>query len=521
MPLTTADEVGLSVSIENPDHNLSRRFLDPIPGERTALLTDAGPTTYAELRALVNRVGNALRELGVGRGDRVLIAMRDGVEYVATWYAAQRIGAITVDVYNFLSPDEHRYHLGYLEPSIVVTDGGVVEAMRSGAAPRMIVLDPRGPLRPGEYDFQTLVAAQPADLAATPVSAEDVVMWKLTTGSTGKPKAARHLARSPWLTYEWYARGVLDLGPDDVVLPVPKLFSGWARDLAALYALGAGASGVLFPERATPERIFELVAKHRPTVLVNVPTMIKAMVAHPDAARADLSSVRMCLSAGEQLSPDLHHRWLGTFGVELLDCVGSTESFNAVICNRPGRVRMGSLGQVIPHYEATVTDAEGNPLPDGEVGVLQITGEPVAIDYWKAPEKSAATFPARGTLRTGDLFTRDTEGYFYYRGRADDLLKVSGLYVAPTEIENCLATHPAVVSCAVVGYTTVDGLTATRAFVVAREPVGQEALREHVKARLSSRKCPKEIRFVDALPETPTGKINRNALRALGNGEDA
>ncbi|UVS81491.1 benzoate-CoA ligase family protein [Actinokineospora sp. UTMC 2448] len=498
------------------DHNLAVRFLDHNPGERTALITPDGATSYAELRALVNRAGNALRGLGVRKGDRVLIAMRDGVEYLAAWYGAQRIGAITVDVYNFLSPEEHRYNVDYLGPSIVVTDGDVVEAMRYAGARGSIVLGPHPHgLREDEHDFAELVGAQSAELEPTPVAATDIAMWKLTTGSTGKPKACRHYARSPWLSHEWFGRGVLDLGPDDVVLAVPKLFSGWARDLVGLYAMGAGATGVLFPERTTAERIFELVARHRPTVIVNVPTMIKAMLAHPGAEAADLSSVRMCLSAGEQLPAELHRRWLDTFGVDLLDCVGSTESFNAVICNRPGRARVGSLGQVIPHYEATIVDDSGAPLPDGEVGVLQVRGEPVGVDYWKAPEKTAQSFPAPNTLRTGDLFSRDADGFFYYRGRADDLLKVSGLYVAPTEIENCIATHPGVVACAVVGYTTADGLTATRAFVVPRTPVGAEEIQEHVKAHLASRKCPKEIRFVAALPETPTGKIDRNTLRAV------
>ncbi|WP_406316579.1 benzoate-CoA ligase family protein [Streptosporangium sp. NBC_01639] len=512
----TTDEIGFARPDDESNHNLSQRFLDPIPGERTALITTAGPISYAELRTLVNQVGNALRGLGVGKGDRVLIALRDGVEYMATWYAAQRIGAITVDVYSFLTPDEYRYHLGYLEPSIVVTDGGAVEALRSGGASGMMVSGlPRGRLRADEHDFETLVAAQPTELAPTPTNADDVVMWKLTTGSTGKPKACRHVARSPWLSHLWFARGVLDLQPDDVVLAVPKLFSGWARDLVALYAMGVGAAGILHPERNTPERIFELAARHRPTILVNVPTMMNAMLAHPDALKADLSSVRLCLSAGEQLSPDLHRRWRDTFGVEVLDCVGSSESYNAVICNRPGQVRIGSLGQIIPHYEATVTDDEGEPLPDGEIGVLQVTGEPVAIDYWKAPEKTAQTFPAPNTLRTGDLFSRDADGYYFYQGRADDLLKVSGLYVAPTEIENCLATHPAVVACAVIGYTTTDGLTSTRGFVVAGEPVSPADLQQYVRARLAPHKCPRDIRFVDALPETPTGKIDRNTLRSL------
>jgi benzoate-CoA ligase family protein len=513
MSVTTADEILFQRSGEEPDYNVAQRFLDPIPGSRTAFLTSAGPISYAALRELVNRLGNALRVLGVRKGDRVLIAMRDSVEYVATWYAAQRIGAITVEVYNFLTPDDYRYYLGYLAPSIVVTDGGAVAALRAGGATGMVVSG--AALRPGEHDFEALAAAQPTDLVATPMSADDEVMWKLTTGSTGKPKACRHVARSPWLSHLWYARGALDLRPNDVILPVPKLFFGYARDLVALYPMGVGAAGILYPERSTAERIFDLAEEHRPTILVNVPTMMKLMLEHPRAATADLSSVRMCLSAGEHLPVELHRRFQDTFGVEVLDCMGSSESYHAFICNRPGEVRFGSLGRIIPNYQAVVTDDDGNPLPDGEVGVLQVTGEPVAIGYWQAPEKTAKTFPAPNTLRTGDLFSRDTDGFYYYRGRADDLLKVSGVYVAPTEIENCLATHPAVVACAVVGYTTADGLTSTRGFVVAREPVTPDELQQYVRARLAPHKYPRDIRFVDALPETPSGKVDRNALRSV------
>lgn len=514
--ITTADG-SAARPFDEADYNLARRFLDPVDAGRTALVTAAGPTSYGELRALVNRVGNVLLGLGVGKGDRVLIAMRDGVEYVAAWYAAQRIGAITVDVYHHLPVEEHRYNLEYIEPALVVTDGGAVGALRDAGRPRMLVLDPPpGGLLEGEHDFGALAAAAPDVLAAVPMAADDIAMWKLTTGSTGRPKACRHRARSPWVSHQWVGRDVLGLRPDDVVLAVPKLFSGYARDMAALYAMGAGAAGVLFPERTTPERLFEAVARYRPTVLVNVPTMMRSMLDHPDAARADLSSVRMCLSAGEQLPVELHRRWLDVFGGEVLDCVGSTEAFNAFICNRPGEVRQGSLGRVVPHYTATVTDDAGAPLPDGEVGVLQVTGEPVGVDYWKAPEKTAQTFPAPGTLRTGDLFSRDADGYYYYRGRADDLLKVRGLYVAPTEVENHIATHPAVAACAVVGHRTADGLTGLRAFVVRRSPVSEQEVRLHAKAGLAAHKCPQEVRFVAALPETPTGKIDRKLLRGVG-----
>jgi benzoate-CoA ligase family protein len=515
--ITIADEDAVTQRHDETDYNVARRFLDPIPGERTALVTAAGPTTYARLRVLVNQVGNVLRELGIGKGERVLIALRDGVEYLAAWYAVHRIGAITVDVYSYLTVAEQRYNLDYLQPSIVVTDGAVLDTMRAAGATRLLVLDPPADgLRAGEHDFTALVGSASAELAATPMAADDIALWKLTTGSTGRPKACRHLARSPWLSYEWFARDVLGMRSGDVVLAMPKLFSGWARDVVGLYAMAAGASSVLFPERTTPDRVFELTEAHRPTILVNVPTVMRAMLDHPDAARADLSSVRMCLSAGEQLSVELHQRWLDTFGVEVLDCVGSTESFDAFACNRPGAARRGSLGQVVPGYTATVTDDEGNPLPDGEVGVLQVTGDPVGIDYWNAPEKTAQTFPAPRTLRTGDLFSRDADGFYYYRGRADDLLKVSGLYVAPTEVEARVASHPDVVACAVVGYLTEVGLTELRAFVVVRKPVSPAELHRHMRAGLAAHKCPGEFRFVAALPETPTGKIDRRLLRENG-----
>ncbi len=497
-------------------YNLAARFLDPAPGDRPALYTPTGTTTYAELREAVNRAGHALRDLGVRRGDRVLLALRDSVEYVLAWYAAQRIGAITADVCHFLPPEDYRYYRDYLEPSVVVTDASAIEALRAAGVGGLVVSGlRRADLRPGEHDLATLLAGQPTELAATPVDADDEVIWKLTTGSTGTPKACRHLARSPWLSHHWYARGVLGLRGDDIVLGVPKLFFGYARDLALLYPFGVGATTVLYPEQSTAERVFELVARYRPTILVNVPTMMKSMLAHPDAGRADLSSVRMCLSAGEYLPPELHRRWQDTFGVEVIDGIGSSEAYHAYISNRPGDARIGSLGRVIPGYQAIVTDGAGNAVPDGEVGTLEVTGDPVAIGYWRSPRKTAETFPAPRTVRSGDLFSRDADGYYYYRGRADDLVKVRGVYVAPTEVEDCLTAHEAVAACAVVEHTTTDGLTSIRAFVVASGSPDADALRRYARARLGPYKCPRDIRFVDALPETPSGKVDRNALRRL------
>ena len=320
-------------------------------------------------------------------------------------------------------------------------------------------------------------------------------------------------ASSPLLSFDSYARGVLDISRDDVVLPVPKLFFGYARDLAALFPFGVGGAGIAFADRSTPERIFELIARHRPTILVNVPTMISAMLAHPAAATADLRCLRLCTSAGEALPAELARRWLDTFGVDVVDGIGSSEAYHIYISTRPGRPRPGSLGQVVPGYTARVVGEDGTALPDGEVGVLEITGDTVALEYHDAPEKSAATFVGERTVRSGDLFVRDAEGWFYYRGRADDLLKVGGVWVAPSEIEHCLLTHPDVLECAVVGYTE-QGLVRPRAYVVLRDGASVSAaeLQQLARSQLSPHKYPRDIRFVAALPRTANGKLDRRAL---------
>lgn len=493
-------------------------------GERTALITPDRPVTYAELAGLVNRVGAVLRGLGVQPGQRVLLALSDGAEFVATWYAAQKIGAVTAEVYTFLTAKDYAYFLRYTEAEVVVVDEVTLDRVRQAAADcphlrHLLVVgaDP-ATLCPREHDFAALVADAPESVTPAPTTRDGTAIWKFTTGSTGAPKACVLPARSPLLSFDWYARGVLGLLPDDVVLPVPKLFFGYARDLAALFPFGVGAAGIVFPQRTTVELIFELIATHRPTILVNVPTMMSAMVAHPDAAAQDLSCLRLCTSAGEALPAELYRRWERTFGVEVVEGIGSSEVYHMYISNRPGRTRQGSCGQVVPGYTARVVDDNGMERPDGEVGVLEVRGETVASGYWADPEKSARTF-RDGTVVTGDLFSRDAEGFFHYHGRADDLLKVSGIWVAPSEIEHCLIGHGDVLECGVVG-TEVDGLVRPLAYVVLRNGVPHTTqlaseLRDHVRDRLSPHKCPREFRFVDQLPRTSNGKLDRRALRDL------
>jgi benzoate-CoA ligase family protein len=483
-------------------------------GDRVALYTPDGATTYAELAALVNRVGNVLLELGARRGERVLIALSDGVEFVATWYAAQKIGAVTAEVYTFLQAKDYRYFLDYTGARVVIADPVTLDRLReAGVDDRQVLVVGGGDLRPGEHDFATLVAQAPDTLATAPTTRDDVAIWKFTTGSTGAPKACVHTAAGPVVSHESYALGVLGIKADDIVLPVPKLFFGYARDLTALYPFGVGGAGIAFPERTTVERLFELIARFRPTILVNVPTMMSAMVAN--AAGQDLSSLRLCTSAGEALPAELHRRWDEAFGVEVVDGIGSSEAYHIYISNRPGSARQGSCGQVVPGYSARVVDDAGAGVADGEVGVLEVTGGTVALEYFGDAEKSAATY--RGdTVHTGDLFSRDADGFFRYHGRADDLLKSGGIYVAPSEIEHCLIGHPDVLECGVTGFE-VDGLTRPRAYVV-RQPgavVSGDALRAFVRERLAGHKSPHEVVFVDSLPRTTNGKLDRRALRAL------
>jgi benzoate-CoA ligase family protein len=487
-----------------------------------ALLCGDRRITYAELAMLSNRAGHVLGDLGVRQEERVLLALSDGIEFVAVWYAAQKIGAVTAEVYSFLPAKDFSYYLDYTRAGVVVVDAATLESVREARAalagrpwPRTLLAVgvPAEELREGEASFDALVAEAPAALDPAPTTRDDIAIWKFTTGSTGMPKACVHRMETPLRSFQHYAQGVLGIREDDVVLPVPNLFFGYARDLAALYPFGVGGAGIVFPERSTAERIFELVERHRPTILVNVPTMMRAMLDRPDR---NISCLRLCTSAGEALPEELHRRWLEVFGVEVLDGIGSSEAYHIYISNRPGSARAGTLGQVVPGYSARIVDDEGRELPDGETGRLWIEGDTTALMYWNAREKSLATYTGN-VVMSGDLFTRDSDGYLRYRGRADDLLKVGGIWVAPQEIEQCLAEHPDVAECAIVGYEE-DGLVKPRAYVVLRYGATADAyaLQAHVKGALSPHKYPRDVRFVAELPRTGAGKVDRRALRELG-----
>ena len=479
--------------------------------------------TYGDAVRRSNRAGNALRELGMHTEDRVLIALPDCPEFAWTWFGAARAGGVLTMVNPLLPAADYKYYLEYTRARVAVVHESLLENFAEAAEDArhlrnvLVVGSEHGDFLP----YSGVVEQEPDELAPADTHRDDIAIWLFTSGSTGHPKGAVHLHHDLPYNTERYAKRVLGLSEDDLTVSVPKLFFGYATGTNLLFPFAVGGATALFSERSTPEKLFEVIEKYKPTILTSVPTMIGGMLNTEGAGGRDLSSLRFCLSAGEALPVELYERWVRAFGVEILDGIGSAEMFHIYITNRPGDVKPGSLGRVVEGYEARVVDAEGRELPAGEMGTLRVRGDSAALCYWQAHEKSKETF-AGDWCTTGDQFHVDEAGYYWYHGRTDDMLKVSGIYVAPAEIENCLLQHEAVVECAVVGHDAGDGLVKPKAFVVARE--GFEAsdelageLQEFVKSRLALYKYPRWIEFADSLPKNDRGKIDRKKLKG-GNG---
>ena len=475
--------------------------------------------TYADAVRMSNRAGGALRELGVGVEDRVLIVLPDCPEFAWTWFGANRVGGVITMVNPLLPADDYAYYLEYTRARVAVVHESLLDNFSRAARDSKHL---RGVLVVGEsqgefHSFKQIVDSQPDELTPADTHRDDVAIWLFTSGSTGHPKGAVHLQHDLPYNTECYAKGVLGVGENDLTVSVPKLFFGYATGTNLLFPFAAGGATALFPERSTPEKMFEVIERYRPTILTRVPTMINGMLSVSGAASKDLSSLRMCLSAGEALPEELYRRWVETFNVEIYDGIGSAEMFHIYITNRPGDVKPGSLGRIVEGYEAEVVDADGRALPAGEMGTLKVKGDSAALCYWQAHEKSKQTF-AGDWCTTGDQFHADEEGYFWYHGRTDEMLKVSGVFVAPAEIENCLLGHEAVLEAAVVGHDAGDRLVKPKAFVVLRE--GREpdeelaqSIKEFVKSRLALYKYPRWVEFVESLPKNDRGKIDRKQLK--------
>jgi len=487
--------------------------------------------TYGEAARMSNRAGNALRFAGVQMEDRVLIVLPDCPEFVWTWFGAARIGAVITMVNPLLPADDYRYYLEYTRARCAIVHESflepVVQAISSAQFLQSLLIvrneeaidaEPfKPPKTVKSFSFAEIVEAQVPVCSAAETHRDDIAIWLFTSGSTGHPKGAVHLQHDLPYNTEAFAKQTMGVHENDLTVSVPKLFFGYATGTNLLFPFAVGGATALFAERSTPQIMFEVIEKYRPTILTTVPTMINAMLNVEDASKRDLSSIRFCYSAGEALPVELYHRWKETFGVEICDGIGSAEMFHIYITNRPEEVRPGSLGRIVQGYEAKIVDADNKEVPAGEMGTLRIKGDSAALCYWNAHEKSKETF-AGDWCTTGDQFQVDASGYYWYHGRTDDMLKVGGVFVAPSEIENCLLQHEAVLECAVVGRDDGDGLVKPKAFVVTRDgyQVGDalaEDIKQFIKARIALYKYPRWIEFVSSLPKNDRGKIDRKLLK--------
>ena len=481
-------------------------------GERPALLTDQGTFTYRDVQALANRFGHLLMNAGVEPEQRVIIALPDGPEFVAALFGTLKVGAVVVMVNPQLAVDAIEYFYRYTRASVALVHRHTAPAFQaalSGAGDHL-----KQVIVVGEPGTTRVLTSATGELDTFPSHRDDAAIWLFSGGTTGQPKAVVQSHGSFANTTVCYGQGVLELTERDITLAVPKLFFGYATGSNLFFPFSVGAASALFPEKSTAETIFAKIRKFRPTVLVNVPTMVNQMVSHPDAAEQDLSSIRVATSAGEALPAELYERWRRTFDVELLDGLGTAEMWHIFISNRHGAVKPGTLGTVVPGFDVRVRDDLGHDLPDGEVGMLWVRGDSRAIGYWQQMEKTKAAFRGEWYV-SGDLVRRDSDGYFTYCGRADELLKVAGKWLAPQEVEGCLLRHPLVKEVAVVGVEDANGLTKPHAFVVAIEqrPGLAEELQAFARERLEAYKAPRAVKFLDVLPRTHLGKVDRGKLR--------
>ena len=511
---------------KNPELlNVTSWFLDENiskgRGKRVAIYYRNKKFTFHDICELTNKVGNVFKELGVEIENRIYLVLGDSPELVAAFYGAMKIGAVPTLAYTYLSPEDYEYEINYIKPKLVVADKLCIErirkAIQSTRFPKAILISglSRSGLKNGEHDFDGFVSRASDQLEAETTSREDIALWKFSGGTTGHRKGIPHRHHDPVWAFEAFNKAIC-YSEDDVVLSVPKMFFGYGRDGTIVFPFRVGAAAVLFPERTTVKKIFELIAQFQPTILVQVPTMMRKMLQTPKDERPDLRCIRVCTSGGEALSAELYHEWKNHFGCEVLNQIGSGEMYYAYITNRLNDVVPGSLGKVTPGFKAKIVNDEGLELPDGEIGVLMARGECAGLQYWQDSVKSRQTF--RGEwVYTDDLFKRDRQGNFYFCGRRDDLLKVSGVFVSPQEIEECLQTHPDVAECAVIGVTDKDGLDKTKAFIVLRDGVNPskvigEDLKNYAKEILSPYKYPRLVEFIEELPKTGLGKTDRRRL---------
>lgn len=498
------------------------RNLEEGRGDKTAIECGEERVSYSQLLERTNRVGNALRQLGVRQEERVLLLLPDCPEFLYAFLGTIRIGAVAVPTNTLLKPHEYEYLLNDSRTRVVLVSAEFLPRLQTIPAERLRFLSETivvGNPASGCRSLRDLMDNASPELKAEPTSKDDAAFWLYSSGSTGFPKGCVHLQHDMVVCSELYAKGILGMNEKDRCYSVARLFFAYGLGNAGYFPLATGATAILSSTHPTPARIYAGIERYRPTLFFSVPTNYAALLAHTREGGGDfdLSSVRHAISAGESLPAPLFERFYQRFGIQILDSLGSTETLQMVIANRPGEARPGSSGKIIPGYEARILDENGQPVAPGEIGNLWIKGDSTCSGYWNQHQKTKETFHGPW-FRTGDKYCQDKDGYFWYAGRADDIFKVGGRWVSPAEVESALIAHPAVREAAVVARDDHRGLTKPAAYVVVSDGTAADQqlvrqLQDWVAERIGAYKRPRWIEFLPDLPKTATGKLQRFKLR--------
>jgi benzoate-CoA ligase family protein len=491
-------------------------------GAKVAIECGDERVTYAQLLERVNRAGNVLRDrYKVRIEERILLLLLDGPEFIYTFFGAIKIGAVPIPTSTLWKPSDYEYVLNDSRARLAVVSETLLPQLQAIPRERLRYLQhviTVGSAGANEPALAELLATASPELEAEPTSKDDPAFWLYSSGSTGFPKGCVHLQHDMVVCTELYGRGILRMTADDRCFSVAKLFFAYGLGNAMYCPLGVGATTILWPGSPAAANVYAVIEKHRPTLFFSVPTNYGMLLAHTREGRDfDLSSIRYGVSAGEALPPALFERFKARFGIEILDGIGSTEILHIFISNRPGDIRPGSSGRLLDGYRARIVDEENRDVAVGEIGNLLISGDSTCACYWNKHEKTKATIEGEW-IRTGDKYYQDAEGYYWYAGRSDDMMKVGGIWVSPVEVENALIEHPAVQECGIGSRADRDGLIKPYAFVVVRQEVGQTPelaaeLQQFVRSRLAEYKRPRWVEFIAELPKTATGKLQRYKLR--------
>lgn len=478
--------------------------------DKVAVYSPTGNKTYADLCVDASRFANAFRSLGLTPGERVLLFLDDTPAYPAAFFGAMRVGLVPLLINTLTPPDLLNFYLTDSGARAAVVEAAFAERFTEAATAgtqlaTIVVANGNAPEGRGIVSAEGWLAAQAAELVPEPTHRNDMAFWQYSSGSTGRPKGIVHLHHDMAYTELSFSRHILKLSSDDICYSVPKIFFAYGLGNSITFPFSVGAACVLVPGQPRPSTVFSAIAEYKPTVFFGLPTLYTSLTKAPEAGSAKLSSLRMCLSAAEVLSADVFDSWKALSGLEIIEGLGSTEVLHIYLSNTNDAKRLSSAGRRVPGYEISLRDPDGNEVPEGDEGVLWVRGDSNSPFYWNRPDKTAETMKDEGWIYTGDRLKRDADGFYYFRGRADDLVKISGQWVYPLEVELCMAEHPCVHECAVLALPLPDQRMTLKAYVVrSRMAAGDDNqltldLQNHVKTQLLPYKYPRTIEFVDSL----------------------